>query len=46
MFEFSFLDRLEEVANIFMIIQYISSTFLFCVVGFQLSIVNDYIFYN
>ncbi|XP_055700499.1 odorant receptor 13a-like [Phlebotomus papatasi] len=36
-----FSDRLEEVLNPMMLAQYLSSTFMFCVVGFQLSILIE-----
>lgn len=34
------VDQLETISHLFMIIQFMSSTLLFCVVGFQLSIVR------
>lgn len=32
--------RLEEIAQMFMLVQYVTSTFLFCLVGFQLTMVS------
>ncbi|GAB0092958.1 hypothetical protein DMENIID0001_080100 [Sergentomyia squamirostris] len=36
-----FSHRLEEIINIIMLAQYLASTFMFCVVGFQLSILQE-----
>lgn len=34
-----YVERLEEIANVYMLTQYLLSTFLFCMVGFQLTLV-------
>lgn len=34
-----YVERLEEISNVYMLTQYLLSTFLFCMVGFQLTLV-------
>lgn len=44
-----YVERLEEISNVYMLTQYLLSTFLFCMVGFQLTLVcclNFFFFLN